>query len=322
MTDVNGLDWVRGTRVPFAGSATVDVRPWEDAALDSPERFSMDLAEMGLPQPEIEEGLELRTVASKEVEAAIADFWKHHPRQYWQTPPEVQREVQLIYDSARGRARERVHDWLARRVITVETRLPVKLHLPLFLLSAPSAIGCTAEFTTSTNQSNTLGWSVKIGGMGVGSEADVTITTSASFEASTGQKKLIFLPVNVVVETIVVARGGSKIRSHRIDLAGLRDQRNAPGAMLLDAEAKPALGDRVQTYPLANDSSDSTATYVYRYVQGPASNIKIGIPIQGIDVGLTSSTKMESAVEITFKLRSGIDYQLFRTAQGDGVLWG
>jgi len=313
---------VRGTAVPFVGSATMDVRSWEDVALDDQARFVHDLESLGLPLSVVQDGLEIRAAATEEVEADVRDFWKHHPVRYWETPPEVMREAQLVYDLARRRALERVRNWLTGRVITVEARQPVELSLPLFLLSAPSRAGCTATFTTSDEQSNTSGWSVRIGGVGISNEGVGTVTASASFEAGAGQRKLIFLPIRIVVETLVVTQRGSPVRSHRIDLTGLRDRRPVPGAILLDSEAKPRTGDHLETYPLAKDTSDSTATYVYRYVQESASTIRIGIPIQGVDVGITSSTKMKSAAEITFKLSSGVDYHLYRAAEGDGLLWG
>lgn len=322
MADVKGLEWIHGSALPFAGAATVEVRTWEDRALESSDSFAIDLESFGVPTQLVKEGLDLRAEASKQAEAAVREFWDHHPRRYLVTPPSVQEEVRLIYDSARRHAGDRLRDWLSRRVITVESREPISVSLPLFLLSAPAQPGCSAEFTTSSSQSSTLGWSVKIGGAGASDEGSVTVTATASFEAKSSQRKLIFLPITVVLETVLVSRGGTRIRGHRIDLAPLRAQRPAPGAMSLDPESKPPRGENVETYPLAKDTTGTTATYGYHYVQSRASNLKLGLPVQGADFGLTSTVTMQSSVDLKFKLRSGTDYQLYRVAEGDGLLWG
>src|SRR3954452_3371678 len=165
---VEGLEWVRGDVEPFDGTASVELKPWEDIALENRVRFQDDLRSLNLPDALLGEGLEQRDVAAQAVSDSVATFWRNHRLKYWQTPPDVEHEVTLIYDSARKTALERLREWWSGRVIEIEDRTQVELRLPLFLLSAPSASGCTTEFKREGNTEDKLGWSVTIAGNGLG----------------------------------------------------------------------------------------------------------------------------------------------------------
>jgi hypothetical protein len=320
--EVRGLEWLQGDVEPFVGTATVELRDWEELALEKRTRFSSDLRGMGLPPMLIGQGLKVRDAATAEVSKAVADFWRHHGVKYIQTPPEVEREVDLVYDSARSQAWARLRDWLAGRAIEVESRVPVDLRLPLFLLSAPGARGCSAEFTSGTGHEGNIGWSLTIAGTGLGGEGNVAVSTSATFEAANGQRKVIFLPVTVVLETLVLSeRSGAPLHLYRIDIAGLDEQDPAPGSLSLAPDTEPPLGSFVKTYPLAGDTSGTITTFGYEYRRGKAGKLTVGVTTHDVELGLTAESRMQSAVGLKFKLRSGLDYRLHKTLEGNRVLW-
>ena len=161
---VTGLDWVRGDEQPLAGTTDVKFRSWEDIALESRERFAADLRVMGLPNSIVDQGLELRDTAAESVHKAVADFWAHHEHRYIETPPDVAEQVTEIYNSARWNAWQRLRDWWLQRKVQVESRVPKELSLPLFLVSAPAAAGCSVEFATGAEHEGKIGWSVLISG--------------------------------------------------------------------------------------------------------------------------------------------------------------
>ncbi|CCF85189.1 hypothetical protein [Nitrolancea hollandica] len=319
---VTGLEWVRGTQEPLAGSATIEVRQWEDVALLSRERFASDLQVMGLPRTLVAEGLSVRDRAASDVEAAIRSFWDNHPYRYEVTPPEVEEQVNLVYNSARFDAWQRLRDWWHGHETIVESRTPVELHLPLFVLSAPAEPGCSTAFTSEVEQERERGWSVSVMGNGLGGEGIRQVTVSSTLEADSGQCKLIYVPVTVTLETITITEDGvAPVRCHRIDIAGTETQQWTPVSLSLAADAVPPLGPFETTYPLAGDRTGTIATYKYEYKQTSAAKLKVSIKTQAVELGVTSEAKLQSSISLTFKLKSGIDYHLHRAGAGDGLMW-
>ena len=317
---MTGLEWVRGDEEPLEGSANVTWRSWEDAALDSPETFSEDLAASGFAPGDIAEGMQVRDSAQKDVDAAVAAFWKAQPDKYIDTPPELQAEAGRVYEFARRGALQRLRDWLAGRKVEVEERERIDLKLPLFLLAAPSATGAAAEFETTMQRGKQVGWSIALSGTGLSGEAKVEASVAAGFTANAGEAKLVFLPVAVTAEKLRITQGGKQ--SVRIDLSEMqRSEDVAPGVLLLTSDARPAIGVLEQTYPLAGDPTGTPATYTWAYKQSKTQGLSVGIKAYGADLGLECSSTVESSIELTFKLPGGRDYELHRPAEGDGVLW-
>lgn len=318
---ISGQDWLRGDEETIPGTSSVHIRSWEQAALESRNRFLSEMQGMGLPKHLVRQGLKVRDDGLLDVNKEIAAYWKWHPVAYIDTPPDVMNEVSQIYDSARHNALSRLSDWWADRNREVESKEPLNLRLGLFLLSAPSG-ECSAELTTEGTTSRNLGWSVNIAGAGLGHEGEVEVTTSAGFEATNGQRKLVYVPVTVMLERVVLSEPGSlPVRYWRIDVGGLKDQHPAPGVILLDNDTFPPMGPLLQTYPLAEDISISTATYGYKYIQTCAADLKIGVKVDTVDLGVTAKSTMKSSVELKFKLRSGKDYRLHSMRNTDGVVW-
>jgi len=319
---VDGLEWLQGLAEPIQGATTTELRDWTTLALSDRDSFVTDVRSMGFSETIVAEAVSVRDSAEQSVEEAIRTFWDNQPYRYLETPPEVEEEAAYVYDSARRDAWGRLHDWLAGRVIEVEDRNTIQLQLPLFTLSAPSAVGSTTEFTTSSSRTEGVTWSMSIVGSGLSDEGRVLVSTSATFQAAEGQIKVIFLPINVVLESILIREhGGTAIRGSRIDISSLRDQYPAPGLLLLAPTARPPLGHLEQIYPLSGDPSGAVATYRYDYQRELSATTKLGVRLHGLDIGIQTETKLETSVSLSFALPSGTDYRLFRCLDGHGVLW-
>jgi hypothetical protein len=320
---VHGLEWLRGDVQPVPGTASVALTNWEDLALADRARFVSDLQSMGLPEAVVNQGLQLRDRAAQSVDDAVGEFWASRPRRYAVTPPVVQEQATLVYNSARSTAWQRLQDWWGGQVIQVEDRRPVELHLPLFVFAAPTAAECRAKLATSIAQQKSLGWALTIVGSGLGGQGSVTVTAAATFEALSGQVKVIFLPLTVEVEEVVIReRDSHHVRRQRVDIAGLQEQRPAPGVALLDREElRPVLGPRVQTYPLASDPTGTVATYGYTYTAPTTARCQLGLTAHGVNLGVTAESILTTSVTLTYELRSGRDYRLFRVCDWHGLLW-
>jgi len=319
---IRGLEWVRGQEEPFDASSTLGLIEWEHLALNEREVFAADLRALGLSEPMVAETLEFRDGEADQISEVIKTFWDRQPRRYLTTPPELQAEATLVFDSARMTARQRLRDWWNSRVTTVEQREPIELRFPLFVMGAPSVDECKAEWMGEAAYGGMVGWSVTVAGTGLGKDGRATASTSSTFEATSGQTKLIFLPITVQLEQIAINEPGQhSIRRWQIDVAGMSESHRSPGVLLLPPDAVPPRGVLVDTYPLAGDPTASTATYQRKYVQSSVRHLNVGIKARGVDLGLSAESTMTSTVALKYTLRSGVDYELYEAAVGDGLLF-
>ena len=158
---------------------------------------------------------------------------------------------------------------------------------------------------------------------GLGSDVDVAFIESASFEACSGETKLIFCRVVVQLEHIEISEPRRPTtRQWRVDVAGLNDHILLPGLLLLDPDAVPIRGEFVARYLLAGDPSGSMASYTYKYSQTRPRITKAGINVNGIQLGLSVASTFAASVEIKYTLKTGADYELFCAESSEGLLFG
>jgi hypothetical protein len=325
MAGVVGLEWVRGREEPLEGTSRVDFSAWETLALDRPEDFAADLEATGFSSNVITDALRVRGDAALEVDTAVDSYFRKSgsARKAPPLPGEIWHDDRALHEleqRARTRAFDRIRDWFADRKVVVEERQPIEVKLPLFVLAAPGVKGATVAFEQTKTRASGVNWSISLAGSGLSGEVTVELSMSAGFEASARETKLVFLPVTVVVEKLRVAPGSPA--TFRVDLEGLRDQQPAPGLLLLARGARPAQGSFAQKFSLAGDTTGAPATYKYTYNKTKTLGMNIGIKAYGADLSLGYKPTMSTSVALTFTLPGGHDYELYRLAEGDGLLWG
>jgi hypothetical protein len=317
-----GVDWVRGAEQPLDGQTRIEVRSWDQLAFDRRGVFRESLRDLGLSEADVRDALKLRDTALRHANKAVSDFWADHPHSYFTIPPEVEREVNDVYGSARDSGLRRLRDWFSGRSIRVDEVEQLQIRLPLFVLAAASVPGCSARFATETTQEGQLEWSVTIYGTGLGSGGSVTTSVSAEFSATSGETKVIFLPVTVKVERVTVLEHGRRVgRGRRVDASNLQSQQQSPGLLLLAADAVPPVGKVANRFPLSGDTSGAIATYGYRYQAGNRKNLQLGLKAFGADIKVKTEVMMQRDIRLSYGLRGGSDYELYRLADGDGLLW-
>jgi len=320
MSPVEGLDWLSGVEEPLEATTDVKLAGWEEVAIASPERFAADLTALGIPPSQVEEGVALGRDAQAEIATAVEAYWASQPLRYADTPPEREAEVQQVYSLAYDGALRRIADWLAgRKLEVVESNLE-KVNVPLFVLSAPDRPRACVTFKAEATQKRKIGWSVEVAGTGLGSEATITTTVSSAFTAGPGEFKTVFLPLTVSVERVRVQQRGATVGT-RVNVERLADQHPVPGILRLDPGSYPKAGEHEQTYEIAGDPSGAIATYGYSYDQAKVPTVKLGVKAFGADLSVSCEATLETAVSLTFELPGGKDYELYRTAGTDGVMW-
>ena len=321
--EVTDLLWVRGTEEMIEGSATADSVRWEDVALDNPQRFAAEMAVLGLQDEHIQSALNLVTSAQAEIRRTV---WGVDADELIdpQAPPtsEQAAEEHRVYSSARASAVSKMADWMRQRSIRIEESTTTQLRFPLFVISAASVPGCATSFAIEDTKDQDIGWSVTILGTGLGADSTVHASTSATFRAAAGEAKVVFLPVTIVVERVSIMNRGKPVsQGHRIDVSGLSKQKGNPGLLLLAADARPLFGRQEDRFELAGDTTGEIASFVVNYGRTRKLPVRIGVRAYGVDLGLSFQTAIERRVTMAYDLAGGYDYELYRTAEGDGVLW-
>ncbi len=319
---ITGLEWVRGKEEPLESFGRLEARDWEDDALADRDTFTSNLRLLGMSDESVYEALGIRDAGAGELARAEEKLEPYRYVSFFTPPPEYT-EALRIYSSARGSARRRLRDWWNQRVTSIESIEPLKVKIPLFVLGTPVVPGCKAEWTNETEFDAESGWSLQITGSGLGSDVGATFIESASFEASSGETKLIFCPVVVQLERIEISEPNKpKTQQWRIDVAGLSESRLRPGLLLLDPDAVPARGDSAGEYLLAGDPSGSMAIYKYKYKQTVTKKVNVGINVHGVQLGISATSTFASSVELKYTLKTGADYKLFSAEGSEGLLFG
>jgi len=318
---ITGLEWVRGKKQPLESFGWLEVPSWEEAALANRDTFASNLRSLGMSDESIFEVLDIRDAGAGKL-ATAAERLEPYRNVMFSVPHPEYVEAQRVYDSTRESAWRNLRDWWNRRVTSIESIAPLEIDIPLFVLGTPIVPGCKAEWASEKEFRAGSGWSLQIVGSGLGSDVGATFIESASFEASSGETKLIFCPVTVQIERIEIREPKKPvIRQWRIDVAGLSESRLQLGLLLLDPDVVPSRGRSVAKYRLADDPSDSIATYTYKYTQTAATRVNVGINIHDVQLGLSAISTFASGVEVKYLLKTGADYELFRSEDSEGLLF-
>ena len=320
---VTGLDWVRGTEQPLETfSRPIEKASWDNVALDDRAAFERDLRLSGLSEDSIMEALDIRDRSAAELVEASKRLEPYKNVAFLESPPEYI-DAQNFYDAKRRSALKRLDDWWKKRVKIIGTESLV-VKVPLFVLGTPSAPDCKAEWTNEIVSGISRGWTLQLAGSGFGSDAGSTYVSSATFEASSGETKLIYCDVALQLEHLEIKQPKKQppVRQWRIDLTKVAEGTLWPGLLLLSPDAVPPRGDFVRTYPLAGDSTAAPARYKEVYAQSSSKRVNVGLNVHGVQLGLTAASDFGSSVEIKYTLRAGMDYDLFYASDCDGYLFG
>jgi len=316
----DGTDWLHGEVEPFAGEARVLTEPWDEAALTRRDAFDASRRDAGLDDTAVREALELRDEAAAEAE-------------HWDTEIQAFRERTKHIDFAfppqqlqgmvhrRSSVLNRLRDWVAHREFQVDAREDVELPIPLFVLAAPDRPGCSATVETRQDGTRALQWSVKIFGTGLGGNATLAAGSSSTFSAASGEIKVVFLPVSLPVENVTVFEDGDVIAcGRRVDASKL-ERSGELGLLLLPKGASPPIGPVAQRFPLSGDTTEAVATFQYTYERSGGGELSVGAKAFGAELKLEAKVDLSESVTVTYELVAGVDYELHRLAEGDGLVW-
>jgi hypothetical protein len=92
-------------------------------------------------------------------------------------------------------------------------------------------------------------------GNGLGGSCELKASAEASFTAAAGQTKVVFQPLKLMLQRVVVLLDGRQVGGGvQVDIGSVRTD-SSPGLRLLSAEARPPAGPSVKRFPLADDTT-------------------------------------------------------------------
>jgi hypothetical protein len=319
---VEAVDWLHGEAEPLDGLVRVSARSWADSVLSDRSLLEPSLRDAGLGETDVQQALELRDEVASQARywnGQIADFRARteHLR-FFATPPELQEMI-----TQRESVLNRLRAWFAGREFIVEAREERRLPIPVFVVAAADVAGCTAAVSMRREHDADLEWGVTIAGTGLGGGASLTLSSSATFGAASGQVKAVFVTVVVPVERVTVLEDGRQIgEGCRIDAAALRVSGEFEIAVKhLQDEAVPAAGRLAKWYPLAGDVPGAITTYDYTYTVSRSRTVSLGVQAFGADLHVSAAISPSRSVTVTYELVGGSDYELHELAEGCGLVW-
>lgn len=320
--EITGLDWVQGTEEPLESfSRQIESIAWDDVALDDRAGFDANLRASGLSDQSVLEALAVRDLAAKELLPAVERMKPYENVMFAESPPDYI-EAKDFYFTTRRSALQRLRDWWMQRVTVIDTIEQLPVRIPLFVLGTPSVRGCKAHWTHEIVSGIAGGGTLHIAGSGLGSDASRTYISSASFEASSGETKLVFCDVQLRLEHIEIQEPSKPaVRAWRINLTSVDEGKVSPGLLLLSPGQIPSRGEFVRKYPLAGDPTAGISQFTETYNQKMTKQLDAGLNVKGFEMGLTSSSDYSSGVKLEYELRNGVDYQLFYAKDSEGLLF-
>ncbi len=308
----------RGKDQQVDGSASITAYSWEELAVSDREAFLYAIENLGLRQDDLSHLLTLRDDVAREVMELDSDYRRFFASVVYALEPEVAHRFLVRKQSAL----RRLGSWLKGYSVHVDNCELVEYHIPLFVLSAPAVDGCRVTFTSEGLTKGEMGWNLILAGSGFTETSVIAVAVSANFGASSGEAKVVFLPVSVQVEQVAILDRNSHVlaRGTRAFVAE-GPQAPTPGLLLLDAGSEPDPGALVRTFPLAGDTSGEIATYEYSYTQSSPRSLAVSIHALGADVGLKGSQSLQQSLTLRYELRGGYDYHLHNAATEEGLVW-
>ena len=321
--DFHGLNRADGTVESLKSfSRLLETISWDDAALHDRAEFETSLRQAGLSEASVSEALAARDRGAAEMAEAVERLKPYENIHFEFSPPE-HIEALEFYAAKKRSALEILGDWWKDRIRVVGPREAVLVKVPVFVLGTPSAPGCKAAWTTEITTGFSDGWSLQLAGSGLGSDTRNAYVSTASFEASSGQTKMIVCHVPLEIELVEILEPGKPtIRHYRVILKEIPEKDLWLSPELLSPDAAPAKAEYVRPYLLAADPTAAPAVFSQAYVQASRKKVTAGFSAHGVQLSLSATSDFESAVTITHTLSGGMDYGLFRARDYDGYLFG
>jgi hypothetical protein len=212
-------------------------------AVYRPEFFELGLRDVGLSDDDVLEVLAIRDEVAGYVHTIDEDEQKSLSLDFIDGGAHVRRKAA----AERASALEQLIDWFRRREVRVERETSVDIRVPLFVLAAPTVGGCAATVQRSERGGRALSWNVNLFGSDLGGSTAVRTTCSWKFSASSGETKVVFIPVTVPIAHVTVLERGKVVGQGPWVGSSTIVSSSEPGLLLLPTGANMPVGEVART---------------------------------------------------------------------------
>lgn len=311
-------EWISGPFKCLTGRVQVgDENDPVVAAVKSRQAFESGLRSIGLPDSQVAQAVSLRDETDIRLREIDAEIQRYHPPGVRfaldPTPPGLYSQRNSVW--------RRFADWFSNKKIEVLEAADTEVRVPLFILGCAEADGCTATFDREEMKGRSLSWNMTLYGNGASGSRELSASASATFTAAAGQTKVVFVPLTLTLQRIIVLEADRPIATGiQVDSSSVRAD-SSPGLRVLPPETRLPAGPAVQRFPLAGDTTGALATYQWTYQQTSEKHLEIGLEAFNSKMTLSVGTELTTLVTLKYELRGGYDYILLSAAEGDGLLW-
>ncbi len=198
--------------------------------------------------------------------------------------------------------------------------------VPLFLLTAPGPEKSAVTVSRSEDVTGTHDWTVTVFGSGLGAKQSLSIGQASTFVARGAAAKLVFVPVriesrrvirykNAKLDQAVITSQALRPRDGQDYVNGVRDA--SPEEVAHYAQS----AEKVNTYPIAHDSSNDVSTYETTFTAVGEYSASLGIKAFNVEGSTKVTIAFKHSVKLKFELPGGRDYDLLRPRALAGTLW-
>jgi len=197
------------------------------------------------------------------------------------------------------------------------------VRVSLFEFGAPALPDCRVTIETATVRRGSAQWSLAFKGLRVGSKAAIKTSLRATFSASAGERKRVFVDIPARI-TRVFELKNSILRP--TDLVAVEPERKRaaptpiPGIESIAAK-QPETARHLATFRAAGDKTGDVASYEFGYEETREVSAGVQRSVHGVGAGMSASVGVACSVKLTIELAAGHDYDLYATASGHGIGW-
>jgi hypothetical protein len=218
--------------------------------------------------------------------------------------------------SAKGKSSmaDTIRRWWSRIKVVEEDHTVITREVPLCVFNCPAVRKAKTSFAESETTEGTAGWSIDVVGSGYGSDVTLLVSQANTFNASAGERKLVFAPLQFRLTRIAVYKGkafqGRSLRSEVFEPGNGRDA----NALREVAEAEwgefVGEGPVIERFDLSRNRGKDLTTYERGRDLTGTFEAKVGFDAFNLKTVIQAKCTAKQSIAMKFELPAGRSYEL------------
>jgi hypothetical protein len=301
--------------IKVASTSTTD---WIDTLAYDKHRFERSLRELGLRNEVIDRDL-------RRYDRLQGPPPRVPENMHFYGPDGAQEYLSQKYADRLRHLKQGLVRFVSGREYRVVDESTARTRLPLLRFHSPPVPGSKVTVKLGSSYMLKGGWTVTVGGVGLGPTTTLDVSTTSTYSSSSGACKLLSIPVNLLVQRVdVFERGrliGSGTRAHVQSNVKNPTQRTVRSDPPESCEAGPATGDGDPEWDFRQDRTSDVHVEVHGWEVSNALNMSVPLTAFGFGLSVEASIHLSSSLEVVCELPAGHRYIRRRAADAHGFVW-